>query len=124
MRWYEILWQLPQWIIGYLYFQIHFNDIIDVFIYEGASYYVTKEQKGSVTFCMDFIFLSEAAKDKISVIKHEYGHTVQSKWLGWLYLIIIGIPSILWAVSHRYIFKGKSYYSFPTESWANKLAGK
>jgi hypothetical protein len=30
-------------------------------------------------------------------IKHEYGHSIQSKILGPLYLFIIGIPSLLWA---------------------------
>ena len=57
------------------------------------------------------------------MIKHEYGHTVQSKILGWLYLIVIGLPSLIWAncfVKYR-AKTGKSYYSFYTEKWADKL---
>lgn len=55
-----------------------------------------------------------------SVMKHEYGHTVQSKMLGWLYLIVIGLPSIVHAAFHK---KG-DYYHFYTEKWANRLADK
>lgn len=58
-------------------------------------------------------------------IKHEYGHTVQSKYLGWLYLLVIGAPSFIWANCFEgYRTKtGKSYYDFYTEKWANKLGG-
>jgi hypothetical protein len=58
-------------------------------------------------------------------IKHEYGHTMQSKYFGWLYLLVIGLPSLMWAqcfVNYRRR-TGKSYYSFYTERWANKLGG-
>lgn len=58
-------------------------------------------------------------------IKHEYGHTIQSKYLGWLYLLVIGLPSLGWAwLGKGYRKKtGKSYYSFYTERWADKLGG-
>ena len=58
-------------------------------------------------------------------IKHEYGHTVQSKYLGWFYLLVIGAPSLIWAQCfEEYRQKtGKSYYDFYTEKWANKLGG-
>lgn len=62
---------------------------------------------------------------KSNLIKHEYGHTIQSKLLMPLYLQVVGIPSLLW----NRLFKGyrrrknKSYYSFYTESWANRLGG-
>ena len=52
-------------------------------------------------------------------IKHEYGHSVQSRRLGWLYIIVIGLPSLLWAMFYR----GNNYYSFYTEKWADKLGG-
>ena len=40
--------------------------------------------------------------------------------LGWLYLIVIGLPSILWAWLGD---DDKCYYSFYTEFWANDLMG-
>lgn len=60
---------------------------------------------------------------KSEVIKHEYGHTIQSKKLLVLYLPIIGIPSLIWnKLFKRYRRKHKiSYYTFYTEGWANHL---
>ena len=60
-----------------------------------------------------------------TVEHHEYGHCRQSRMLGWLYLIVIGIPSITWAALHRYDPKRpNSYYTdFYTERWADSLGG-
>jgi hypothetical protein len=71
----------------------------------------------------NFIFVSNI-KD-LETIKHEYGHTLQSYQLGWLYLIVIGIPSLFWAAFGKKYRKkrNKSYYDFYTERWANKLGG-
>lgn len=59
---------------------------------------------------------------------HEYGHTIQSLILGPLYLFVIGIPSIIWCNSKRFIEKRKnydiSYFSFYPERWANYLGEK
>ena len=49
---------------------------------------------------------------------HEWGHTRQSLMLGWLYLAVIGVPSILWASRPR-----RDYFSFWTERWADRLGG-
>lgn len=58
-------------------------------------------------------------------IHHEYGHTRQSLYLGWLYLLIIGLPSITWAWLHSSFkcFSTVSYYDFYTEKWADWLGG-
>lgn len=61
---------------------------------------------------------------------HEEGHSKQSRRLGWLYLIIIGLPSILGNIYDR-IFHGKWsvldrqkwYYSLPWEAQADKMGG-
>lgn len=58
-----------------------------------------------------------------NMVRHEHGHSLQSYILGWLYLLIIGLPSIIWCNCYsewrdKY---NKSYYWFYTESWANKL---
>lgn len=70
----------------------------------------------------DTIIVNKDASD--FRVGHEYGHNKQSKYLGWLYLIIIGLPSILWATLKRIgLFKNKNYYWFYTEKWANNIAG-
>ncbi len=89
------------------------------FTYNGAI--VTRwKMKGSVSLG-EFIFLNEKADE--TILAHEYGHTVQSLILGPLYLLVIGLPSIVWAgfplfVSFRQK-KNYSYYRFYTERWAN-----
>lgn len=55
-------------------------------------------------------------------MKHERGHQIQSLYLGWLYLIIIGIPSGLGNLYYRYIQR-IDYYNQPWEKWADKLGG-
>lgn len=107
------IWQLPQNLVGLL---------IRLF-YKGE----VKHKVGGIVFwyCPSFkggISLGNmvmlGTKESNSV-KHEYGHQRQSLYLGWLYLIIIGLPSILWAT----FYKGGDYYSFYTESWADRLGG-
>ena len=72
----------------------------------------------------DYIFIDYMSPEII--IKHEYGHSKQSTILGPLYLIVIGIPSLLHNILHYLCNKVGikwNYYSFYTEHWANKLAG-
>lgn len=70
-----------------------------------------------------YIFVHEDAP--METIKHEYGHTIQSKYLGWLYLVVIGLPSIIWCGCFKGYRKKHniSYYDFFTERWANHLGG-
>lgn len=115
----KYIWQLPQNIIALIYlgYLITENQIPAVEKYKGAKVY-TKYSSGCVTLG-NYIFVSSRATE--NTIKHEWGHTRQSLLLGPLYLIIIGIPSILWAVTHKTIAPDKSYNWFYTEAWADKL---
>lgn len=61
-------------------------------------------------------------------IHHEHGHQLQSQYLGWLYLIIIGLPSacgnlIDRITHHQHGSKKCWYYKQPWEAWADKLGG-
>ena len=75
-----------------------------------------------------YIFISQTYTDQEAVIKHECGHVKQSLILGPLYLVVIGIPSILHAALNGYIGcctnHKEGYYHFYTEKWANKLMDK
>lgn len=97
----------------------------------------TKEKRGNVTLYKcnikggsislgNKVFLCKSHWNNERVIVHEIGHTKQSLMLGWLYLIVIGLPSIIWAgCFDGYRRKHKvSYYWFWTESWADKLGSK
>lgn len=70
-----------------------------------------------------FIFVNKNASE--NTIKHEQGHTKQSRMLGPLYLFVVGIPSAIWC----HCFEGYrkknniSYYDFYCEKWADQLGG-
>jgi uncharacterized protein YybS (DUF2232 family) len=115
----KYIWQLPQNIIAliYLSYLIVENQIPAITKYKEIKVY-TKYSSGSVTLG-NYIFISSKATE--NTIKHEYGHTRQSLYLGPLYIIIIGIPSILWAMIHKTIAPDKLYSWFYTEAWADKL---
>ena len=71
-----------------------------------------------------FVFVPTRCPRSLTV--HEYGHTIQSLMLGPLYLLVIGLPSLLWAglpYFERYrARRDYSYYRLFTERWANLLA--
>ena len=115
-------WQLPQIIGACLYYAYLMNGegILDTYYIQGAIVFIKKKSCGSVTLG-NHIFLSPRATD--TTVRHEWGHTRQSLILGPLYLIVIGIPSIIWAATHRAIVPNKPYDWFYTEAWANKLGG-
>lgn len=116
------LWQLPQNLCGIAYRGIIKKDIITQ-VNEGADYkvYLTRTNRGGVTLG-EYIFVYQNFTDLSRVIQHETGHVKQSRILGPLYLLVIGIPSIVHAALHRYL-SHENYYHFYTEKWANKLAG-
>ena len=58
------------------------------------------------------------------LICHEWGHFRQHLRLGWLYYLVIGLPSLAhaWWFQRRGL-RGDRYYWFYTEAWADDLAG-
>ncbi|MCL2796857.1 MAG: hypothetical protein FWD58_02220 [Firmicutes bacterium] len=96
--------------------------------YKGSIVTVKEGSWGGISLGA-FIFIdTPIMKDRATdsdFVNHEYGHSLQSSKLGPLYLIIIGIPSLIWAAffgNWRRAHK-KSYYDFYTEQWADELAG-
>lgn len=105
------LWQLPQNLLG-LIFLLFLKGEEKRTLYDITFYYA-KGFKGGISLGK-YIILGYIRKDSI---RHEYGHCIQSKYLGWLYLLVIGLPSLI----HAWLYKGDNYYSFWAEKWANKL---
>ena len=104
-------WQLPQNLLGLALY--HF--------YKGYEI-CTKETCGDSIKCK----LSNTMRGGITLgnyiivnnikhLRHELGHTKQSKILGPLYLLAIGLPSIIHAWLHGKGCKNKNYYHFYTE---------
>ncbi len=57
-----------------------------------------------------------------NTIKHEFGHSKQSLYLGPLYLLLVGIPSFLMSMlTILHILRPDRYYKRWPENWANSL---
>ncbi len=113
------LWQLPQNLLGFAWLILNgmFTSCYVIDPFDGVFVFKVGFQKGAVSLGR-YIFVDECYDSK--TVPHEYGHCIQSRYLGWLYLLIIGLPSIIWACLYKYT--NKDYYWFYTEKWADKLA--
>lgn len=117
------IWQFIQNTLGFLYKHYIEEEIICRVDLDAKDYECYLTRNGGGVTLGRYIFVNQNYKDLTKVILHERGHVKQSRILGPLYLIIIGIPSIIWAATHKIIAPNKSYYWFYTENWANKLIG-
>lgn len=117
------LWELPQNIVAILWFLLNKEHIVKEDTDRYYSLYIYR-RKGAVTLGKSiFMSVGYSGEHKWIVVAHEYGHTRQSRILGPLYLIIVGLPSLIWASIHTVFKLKQDYYSFYTERWANRLAG-
>ena len=119
------IWQFIQNTLGIIYKGYLKDNIITRVDYSATDYECYLTRNGGGVTLGRYIFVNQNYTDLSNVILHEIGHTKQSRILGPLYLIIIGIPSISWAGLRRLIpaLKKINYYWFYTESIANKLMG-
>lgn len=120
------IWQLPQHIVAIIYFGYLVMMCKDLGVdsrYKQAIV-IPCVMRGAVTLG-NYVFVGLNSEYK-KTIKHELGHTIQSKILGPLYLIVIGIPSITYCGLRRLFpsLRKKNYYDFYTEKWANNLSEK
>lgn len=116
------LWQLPQNLLGLLviFFSKAKKD-------NSYNVYITNCRIG--VSLGKYIILNKHYS--YNIILHEQGHQKQSLYFGWLYLIIIGIPSSIFVnlwdrIFHKkwtYQERIKWYYSRYPERWADKLGG-
>ena len=120
------IWQLPQHIVALIYFGYLVMMCKDLGVdsrYKQAVV-IPCVMRGAVTLG-NYVFVG-LTSDYRETVKHELGHTIQSKILGPLYLIVIGIPSITYCGLRRLFpsLRKKNYYNFYTEKWANNLSEK
>ena len=120
------IWQLPQHIVAIIYFGYLVMMCKDLGIdsrYKQAIV-IPCVMRGAITLG-NYVFIGLNSEYK-ETVKHELGHTIQSKILGPLYLIVIGIPSITYCGLRRIFpsLRKKNYYNFYTEKWANNLSEK
>lgn len=115
------IWQLPQNILGLL-----------VILFSHAS-----RDKWRDIWCTKYCFgvslgnyIIVNTNAPFITQAHERGHQRQSLYLGWLYLIVIGLPSATGNLIDRWFHKSWTnvkryywYYSLPWEAWADRLGG-
>lgn len=108
------LWQLPQNIIAVI-FLIVLSDKSVVCKEGDVTIYKSSRMSGGISLG-NFIFLSNHSSTDEVTILHELGHCKQSRMLGLIYLVVIGLPSLI----HATVCRG-DYYKFYTERWADNL---
>ena len=120
------IWQLPQHIVALIYFGYLVMMCKDLGVdsrYKQATV-IPCIMRGAVTLG-NYVFVGLNSEYR-KTVKHELGHTIQSKILGPLYLIVIGIPSITYCGLRRIfpLLRKKNYYNFFSEKSANYLSEK
>lgn len=109
-------WELLQTLIGlfviWAYKGKYFKDM------GNRKIYLSDTMPGGISLGRYIILNGRYTKDTTTQ-KHEYGHTRQSFYLGPLYLLVVGLPSIL----NAGLGFTDYYYDFYTEKWADKLGG-
>ena len=111
--------ELPQSLLGLLLRQIYKGNDTK---YEDVVLRRSLKMQGGISLGRYIIVSQFASKE---TVKHEYGHCLQSRRLGWLYLLVIGLPSIVWAGMYGTVVKRtrNGYYRCYTERWADRLGG-
>ena len=116
---------MPQNILGLLLIAFYRPERMHIMENGNRIYFATRMKGGIslgkysiVNTCHYRLDLRDALK-RDSVRHEAIGHARQSLYFGWLYLIVIGLPSIINACLCR--DKGR-YYRFYTERWADRLA--
>lgn len=119
-RLFQWTWGLPQTLAGLVLYLYYYKNHPH-FSYHGAV--VTRwNRRDGVSLGM---FLFVPRKDDPWFRVHEYGHTVQSLILGPFYLLLVGIPSLLWSrlphLRRKWIRGQRAYDSVYPENWATRL---
>ena len=115
-----VIWQLPQAAVGFFVRLFTGAQRWDEASVEYDRRIFTWRLTSGISLSTYYIIVNQNADS--NTIKHKKGHTIQSLTLGPLYLIVVGLPSIIWVrLIHKHT--NKSYYWFYTEAWADKLGG-
>lgn len=125
-------WQLPQNLLGALMFWWYRrNSKIFKGTFRDIRVLYSDRMRGGLSLG-EYVILPFSAgwlpecswlKDVDNLHRHEWGHSWQSRLLGWLYLPFVGFQSLAHAFLHRPYCGDKEYHHFWTERWADRLGG-
>lgn len=107
------IWQLPQHLLALIMIKVLKAEKKD-------EYYVYPSSSKISSFTLgQYIFIRKCTSEKGK--KHEIGHSIQSKYLGPLYLIVVGLLSLIGNIVDRHF--DIDYYNLLWEKSADKLGG-
>ena len=131
MKWYQVLWEFPQILVGWIIskcVEVESREYYNgrCIIYFKRNNWFSKIISGT---SLGYYILLPMGRDEVTVA-HEYGHCLQSAKWGWLYIPVIGIPSIMNNLRGRSIHPlmtydevQEDYYGRYPEKEADKLGG-
>lgn len=108
------LWQLPQNLVGLCTLLVNRKSRL-----RCGEYYLVKHLSDRAVSLGNYILFDSDRIVTSKAFGHEKGHQKQSVYLGWLYLPVIGLPSVAGNILRRFI--KFDYYSQPWEAWADRL---
>ena len=128
------IWQLPQHLLALIILKLVNRGVSIKEKWFGHYVYYVKHGVFNCGVSLgNYIILYNDLKlnnKTITVIKHEIGHSKQSLFFGWFYLLLVGLPSICNNITDRLFHKKWDYekrynwyYSRYPEKWADKLGG-
>ena len=120
------IWQFPQNLLG-LVLLLFYKHEKEYHRLNGRTFYFTTEMPSGISLG-NYIIMNR--DDREDGMRHEYGHSIDSRRFGPLYLLVIGLPSLLGNIYDR-IFHRKWkysdscewYYNQPWEKSADKNGG-
>ena len=125
-------WELPQTLVGAAIALLHNEKPLRVIEYADQKVYLYDKFNGGISLGYYSHIDYDASMQKLGylsvamerTIRHEvFGHGTQSKWLGPLYLPLIGLPSLIHCAIYVALGRKWNYYGLYTEKWADKIAG-
>ncbi|HUX19730.1 MAG TPA: hypothetical protein VMW69_00735 [Spirochaetia bacterium] len=117
------MWQLPQHLLALVLLTLLHRRVRLRSTNGGRRIYFCFATQGGISLG-SYVFVNRDADELL--VRHELGHCRQSLLLGPLYLLLIGLPSFIWAGVFPLIARlrpATDYYGFFTERWANGIAG-
>ncbi len=130
------IWCFPQTLLGFIISRTLWKDSYNEWLISAEFYTsvrIGEEKEGFLYnylsgfslgryICLHKEYYDEAELEK--TVRHECGHTLQSRRLGPLYLLAVGIPSAYGNLKARKDSKrAETYYEHYPEKWADTLGG-
>ena len=126
------IWQFPQIFLGMFILEYYkaTKGIFEQGLYKESSTYVVRSSRLMTAVSLGNIIIIGSDYKNYSYIKeHEYGHSIQSRYLGIFYLFTVGIMSLIFNIISRFSLlygTGKfsnNYYKRWPENQADSLGG-